>query len=203
MHFASTLSTKAVDSLGVSWNGPNDGTRRALTVTLINRYGETWDHARVLFNLADNDSSFTATGGTVAQVIRQGGIANVSVDCTIPASGTIAVSVQPDAPLAVTGTLGNAAFALRAPSPNPLVRAAGAPLLIHWTLPASAPTKLEVFDAAGRRVATLLDREVSAGEHEIRWDGRTSAGPAAGPGLYLLRLTSGALSSTRRVALID
>jgi 3',5'-cyclic AMP phosphodiesterase CpdA len=202
MHFSSTLSSRAVDSLGVSWTGPNDGTRSANTVTVLNRFGEAWDHARVRFNLADHDSSFTATGGTIAQVLRQGGMANVLVDCVVPAGGTIAVTVQASAPVAGVDA-GRSAFGLRAPGPNPFHPSGGARLLLHFGLPARSPVRLEAFDLGGRRVTTLLEGSMSAGEHDAAWDGRDAAGAPVRPAIYLVRLTAGASVQTRRVAILD
>ena len=41
-----------------------------------------------------------------------------------------------------------------------------------------------------------------AGGYQVRWDGRTDGGTAAGAGVYLLRLTAGAEVATRRFAII-
>jgi len=202
MHFSSTLTTKAVDSLGVAWAGANDGSRSANTVTLLNRFGEAWDHARVRFNLVDHDSSFTATGGSIAQVIRQGGMANVLVDCVVPASGSTSVSVSADAP--VTGVAaGSSRFGIRALGPNPFRPAGDGRLLVRFGLPAHAAVRLEIFDLAGRRVAALFDGGASAGEHDAAWDGRDLAGARSRPAVYLVRLTAGTSVQTRRFALLD
>lgn len=48
--------------------------------------------------------------------------------------------------------------------------------------------RLEVFDVAGGKVATLVERELPPGEHTFRWDGRNEAGEAAASGIYLYRL---------------
>ena len=49
--------------------------------------------------------------------------------------------------------------------------------------------KLDLFDVAGRHVATLVDAELGAGEHEVAWDGATSRGRAAN-GVYFARLAT-------------
>lgn len=51
---------------------------------------------------------------------------------------------------------------------------------------------LDLFDSGGRRVVRLLDGTLSAGPHEIVWDGRTEAGAAAPSGAYFARFTSAA-----------
>ena len=47
--------------------------------------------------------------------------------------------------------------------------------------------RLDVFNVAGRHVATLVDAELGPGEHEVAWDGGTSRGQAAN-GVYFARL---------------
>ncbi len=202
MHFSSTLSSKATDSLGVAWAAPDNGTRSLNSITLLNRFGEAWNHARVTFHMADHDSSFTATGGTIAQVTRANGVAVVLVDCVIPASSTIAVTVQASAPVAgVPAAIVPARVSLAAPAPNPYA-ASGGPLRVRWTLPVAADVRLELFDLGGRRVATLASGTQAAGEHEATWGGRAEDGGALRPALYLLRLATPAGSATRRVALL-
>ena len=83
------------------------------------------------------------------------------------------------------------AFALLGARPNPAVRDLG---LVFSLLDAS-PARLDVFDLAGRRV---LGRDVGAmgpGPHELAL-GRLS------PGVYVVRLTQGAMTATRRAAVI-
>lgn len=86
------------------------------------------------------------------------------------------------------------AFALHAPFPNPFHVEA----TVRFTLAEPATVRLEVFDALGRRVATLAEGTRGAGTHVAVLEG--SALP---PGLYLIRLAvvgpSGERSATRRV----
>lgn len=197
MHWASTRSGHAVDSLGVSWLAPNDGSRSANTVAFVNRFGESWEHARVRFVLANHDSTFAVTGGTIAQVVREGGRADVDVDLTIPASGSAAVTVRADQPVAGVGTTGTGAYGLRDVGPNPLV--ANAALAFAFVLPQSQPARVEVFDLGGRRVATAWEGTASAGWNHARWDGRSAGGAPLAAGAYVLRLTTNGLVDARRV----
>ncbi len=59
---------------------------------------------------------------------------------------------------------------------------------IAFSLPATADAKLAVFDIAGRRVVTLVDREVEAGRHEVVWNGTNEAGDPVASGVYFSRL---------------
>ncbi len=72
---------------------------------------------------------------------------------------------------------------------------------VQFSLPAGGRAIVEVFDVAGRRVNTLLDEELASGSHEVRWSGRSSAGLPVADGVYFLRLSTEAGTSTRKVVL--
>ena len=74
---------------------------------------------------------------------------------------------------------------------------------IPFQLPAAAHVRLEVFNLLGQRVATLVNGELPAGSHTVRWDGTDVAGRPAGAGLYLYQLRGGGISLTHRMVLID
>jgi serine protease len=84
-------------------------------------------------------------------------------------------------------------FGLDTPYPQP----ADGAVHFSFTLPEDGAVELVVYDLAGRRVATVMDAETTAGRHEVVWDCS-----AATPGVYLVRLsaTSGAVTSRVVVA---
>lgn len=55
---------------------------------------------------------------------------------------------------------------------------------IAYSLREEAAVSLEVYDALGRRVATLVDRRMSAGEYVASWAGVDERGQAAASGVY-------------------
>lgn len=74
-------------------------------------------------------------------------------------------------------------------------------LIIRFRLPADGFTTVEVFNLQGQRVRSLLSETLSAGAHELKWDG---AGPDAvtlTAGLYFIKLTNGLQVETIRVML--
>ncbi len=81
-------------------------------------------------------------------------------------------------------------------APNPATGAT----TVRFTLPAPARATLAVYDAAGRRVVTLVDGPLAAGEHDVRWEGRDAAGAPLAPGVYFARLRAGGETVVRRVA---
>jgi len=58
-------------------------------------------------------------------------------------------------------------------------RGESAKMLVN--LSRSCQVRLQIYDLIGRRVATLLDGSLSAGSHEIFWDGAY-----AGSGTYFV-----------------
>ena len=74
-------------------------------------------------------------------------------------------------------------------APNPLL--AGEAATLRFALAAPGRVTIEAWDAAGRRVARVLDDVREAGPSTVAWDGRDDAGRALPRGLYFLRLVSG------------
>lgn len=75
---------------------------------------------------------------------------------------------------------------LDAAFPNPF--ASNTSLRFSLEAPASR-VRIDVFDVAGRRVATILDRAMPRGTHIAGWDSRSSSGQRVSPGTYFARLT--------------
>ena len=61
--------------------------------------------------------------------------------------------------------------------------------------------RAEVFDARGRRVAVILDRQFEPGTYPATWDGRTHDGTAAAAGVYYFRLSVPGRTETRAVTI--
>ncbi|MEW6753186.1 MAG: DUF362 domain-containing protein [Candidatus Latescibacterota bacterium] len=82
--------------------------------------------------------------------------------------------------------------------PNP----GNAAVLILCSLAQGGPARLELFDAAGQHLVSLLDAELPAGTRKVVWDGTDAAGRWVGSGLYLVQLRAGDRRITRRIALV-
>ncbi|MEK7774846.1 MAG: right-handed parallel beta-helix repeat-containing protein, partial [Candidatus Zixiibacteriota bacterium] len=73
---------------------------------------------------------------------------------------------------------------------------------IRFVLPESKHTLIEVFNVLGQRVSTIIDRQLTAGEHVVSWNGRTDDDGSVASGVYLYRLTAGSYSATRKMILV-
>ncbi|MBM3307755.1 MAG: choice-of-anchor D domain-containing protein [Candidatus Eisenbacteria bacterium] len=91
-----------------------------------------------------------------------------------------------------------AVLALGPVRPNP---AAGG-VALALTLPEAADASVDVVDVAGRVVRALRAGPLSAGVHEIAWDGRDDRGAPVASGVYFCRATVGEWREARKVVLV-
>ena len=90
------------------------------------------------------------------------------------------------------GQPGVIALSQNYPNPfNPLT-------IVMYRVPVAMHVKLEVYDILGRRVATLVDDQKVAGEHEARFDGS-----GLSSGVYICRLTAQQHSESRKMLLLE
>ncbi len=61
---------------------------------------------------------------------------------------------------------------------------------------------VNVYDVRGRLVTTLVDRQLSAGDQQVSWNGRDANGAEAPSGVYFVVLKSAGEKITRRVVLL-
>lgn len=73
---------------------------------------------------------------------------------------------------------------------------------IQYELANSERAQLEILDAAGRHVRTLLNARVEPGRHEVEWNGQDANGRRVASGVYFYRLRAGSFVSTRRMVLL-
>ncbi|MBM3320780.1 MAG: hypothetical protein FJY73_08915 [Candidatus Eisenbacteria bacterium] len=62
--------------------------------------------------------------------------------------------------------------------------------------------RLEIHDAAGRHVATLVDGRLGSGAHAVFWNGRHDSGAAVPSGVYFARLRTGGETAARKITLL-
>jgi len=85
--------------------------------------------------------------------------------------------------------------------PNPFTTRAQ----IRYDIPTSAGdvhVRVEILDASGRRIRTLVDAALEGGTHGALWNGRTDKGLPAPAGAYLCRLAAMGSVETSRLLLL-
>jgi len=61
---------------------------------------------------------------------------------------------------------------------------------IRYSLPERAQVRIGIYDAAGREIMILRDREENAGQHEVRWNAKDAGGNSVSSGVYFYTLTA-------------
>ncbi|NNE42615.1 MAG: T9SS type A sorting domain-containing protein, partial [Gemmatimonadetes bacterium] len=83
-------------------------------------------------------------------------------------------------------------------TPNPFRQATE----IRFSLAATGPVSVKIYDAGGRAVRNVLDGVRNAGEHTVAWDGRAGSGERAASGIYYYVVRSGDDRAQGKVALL-
>jgi hypothetical protein len=79
--------------------------------------------------------------------------------------------------------------------PNPF----SSQVAIRFALPKTGPARVDIYSADGRRVATLADGLMAAGEHTLNW--RVDRGTPSG--VYFYKVVSGDTESAGRLVRVD
>lgn len=82
--------------------------------------------------------------------------------------------------------------------PNPFNPATS----IRFAVPSRQAVQLVIYDLLGRKVKTLLDEEVEAGEHAVSWDGSNESGRIVASGLYVYRMRTDKFVEVRKMMLL-
>jgi YVTN family beta-propeller protein len=73
---------------------------------------------------------------------------------------------------------------------------------IQFQIAKSSVTRLEVYNLNGRLVRTLLDKNLSAGDYRVTWDGKNADNKKVASGVYIYRLISGEVRMSKRMLLL-
>jgi hypothetical protein len=73
---------------------------------------------------------------------------------------------------------------------------------IRFALDRARPVSLQIFDVDGRLVQTLVQGQLTAGEHRLEWPGTDGAGNLLPAGVYFYKLDSTEQSATRKLLIL-
>ncbi len=74
--------------------------------------------------------------------------------------------------------------------------------IIQFALPSSGKVKLEVYNILGQGVRTLVSGDLSAGTHQVTFDGRSNSGSILSSGVYFYRLETADFVKSRKMMLL-
>lgn len=73
---------------------------------------------------------------------------------------------------------------------------------ICFSLPSATDVTLDIYNISGRKVATLVDGYLQAGEHSVTWNGRFSDGMQVASGVYFYRIETDQFSDSKKMLLL-
>jgi hypothetical protein len=175
------------------------------TIRLDRDYYATDVDGNLMYAVAPQDMAVFDMTGTYPRLLESGGRGGYF----ITASGGIAAvsdsfgihifdlrniqtDVQVDAPELPDG------FLLSQNFPNPF----NPSTTIRYALPRRAAVRLTIYNLLGQQIRTLVDADMSAGQHMVEWDGIDGYGHAVATGLYFYRLETGSIVETRKMLLL-
>ena len=89
-------------------------------------------------------------------------------------------------------------FALHQNYPNPF----NPVTQIDYDIPEDGLARMVIYDVMGRQVRELVNRDLPAGYHTVRWDGTNSRGLNVSAGLYICSLSTGSFNKTMKLILL-
>jgi flagellar hook assembly protein FlgD len=73
---------------------------------------------------------------------------------------------------------------------------------ISFALAQEEHVRLEVYNAQGALVRTVLDGPRPAGRYDVVWNARNDSGNRLGSGVYFVRLTAGTVQEMRKIVML-
>jgi hypothetical protein len=83
-------------------------------------------------------------------------------------------------------------------SPNPFAEQTA----LRFSLPEASNVSLAVYNVNGQLVRMLQSGQVSAGTHQVMWDGRDDSGARVARGVYFCRMETAGFSATEKIVML-
>jgi len=74
---------------------------------------------------------------------------------------------------------------------------------IKFSIPQIANVELVIYNVLGQKVRTLVRGKLSAGFHQVVWDGTNDEGWKVSTGVYLLKMKSNDFIQTRKMMIVN
>jgi hypothetical protein len=190
--FETTTSSDPTDTVATHWTGPVElrGVSQGRPAEL--QYWHASEHLQFgnstyewLAAFDDNASSIDIKGVFPTDSV---GVDSLLLDC------------PPKPPLAGVGDPHGMPGQLRLVVLRPYFGASDVGLRLE--LPLRSPVRLAVYDVAGRRLVTLVDRELPAGVTDVKWGGADDSGNRVASGMYFIRLSCAKGATVSKVVML-
>lgn len=73
---------------------------------------------------------------------------------------------------------------------------------IRFALPEQSDVRVEIYNAIGQKIATVMDAKLQPGYHQVRWDGKNQSGNSVASGIYFYRVSAGEFVAHKQMILM-
>ncbi|MBN1997133.1 T9SS type A sorting domain-containing protein [candidate division KSB1 bacterium] len=73
---------------------------------------------------------------------------------------------------------------------------------IRFALPVNGSVDIDIFNSVGQKIRTLVSDKMTAGSHEVVWDGRNESGQKVSSGIYFYRLKTAQFNKTKKMIMV-
>ena len=73
---------------------------------------------------------------------------------------------------------------------------------VAYSIAAKCEVTLEIYDASGKCLARLVDKQQEKGSYAVQWNGKDERGSRAASGIYFYRLTAGGRTIAKKMVLL-
>lgn len=183
------------DFLHVTFDPANNGTAETVTATIINQHALPFDRARLKMIMPAGNFDYFVENGQLEQVDRTGPNPVCYIQVDIPANSQKLVTITAQPGSAIEEGLDETFPQLLQNYPNPFSHKTA----IRFRVPQTSRASLKIYDINGRLVRTLVNSPVTAGAHEINWDGTNEIGRSVNAGIYHYQLATTNYTAVRRL----
>ncbi len=89
-------------------------------------------------------------------------------------------------------------FDLQQNYPNPF----NPSTIISYQIPQNQYVKLDIFDALGQKVRTLVNSDQNAGYYQVEWNGKNDSGSQVTSGVYLCKIQAGSFNKVMKMMML-
>ncbi|MDD3103297.1 MAG: C25 family cysteine peptidase [Candidatus Cloacimonetes bacterium] len=129
-------------------------------------------------------------------------VEDIEAEITIMTNDTdlplITIPIHLEAAVSNSDLINPAITALHSNFPNPFNPSTS----IRFSLKEAGPVKLNIYNLKGQLVKSLVNSELSAGNHQISWNGKDERGASVASGIYLYRMESPDFKATNKMMLM-
>ena len=182
-------------NLNIAFNHPNDGSESTITAAVTNGLSESFEHGLVKFHVRADSIPYAVDNGELVQTMIDGDVATCYVRLDMESGAVTTTTLSP-----TTGVPDGAVTELKQNRPNPAHT--GTTIQFEFVLVSPTEVTLDVFDVAGRKVASLESGPKEVGTHDAPWDLTDETGNTVASGVYFYRLEAGDETFTRKLIVV-